>query len=50
MMHPLSSEEEFKYGINLVKSKYLMVADIAYQKIKNLNKKPGEKPGFFSFI
>ena len=36
MMHPLSSEEEFKYGINLVKSKYLMVADIAYQKIKNI--------------
>ena len=39
MMHPLSSEEEFKYGINLVKSKYLMVADIAYQKIKNVRKK-----------
>ena len=38
MMHPLSSEEEFKYGINLVKSKYLMVADIAYQKIKNNRK------------
>lgn len=38
MMHPLSSEEEFKYGINLVKSKYLMVADIAYQKIKNVRK------------
>lgn len=38
MMHPLSSEEEFKYGINLVKSKYLMVADIAYQKIKNIRK------------
>ena len=38
MMHPLSSEEEFKYGINLVKSKFLMVADIAYQKIKNIRK------------
>lgn len=38
MMHPLSSEEELKYGINLVKSKYLMVADIAYQKIKNIRK------------
>lgn len=38
MIHPLSSEEEFKHSINLVKSKYLMVADIAYAKIKNIRK------------
>ena len=38
MIHPLSSEEEFKHSINLVNSKYLMVADIAYAKIKNIRK------------
>ena len=38
MIHPLSSEEEFKYSINLVNSRFLMVADIAYAKIKNIRK------------
>ena len=33
IMHPLSSEEEFKYGINLTKSKYVICADIVYSKI-----------------
>lgn len=36
MMHPLSSEEELKYGINLTKSAYVMVADIAYEKLYNI--------------
>jgi len=36
MMHPLSSEEELKYGINLTNSKYAMVADVTYEKINNI--------------
>lgn len=36
MMHPLSSEEEIKYGINLTKSTYVMVADIAFEKLYNI--------------
>ena len=36
MIHPLSSEEEIKYAINLSKSKYALVADIVYGKIKNI--------------
>lgn len=38
MMHPLSSEEELKQGINLVNSNYLIVADIVFSKIKNIRK------------
>ncbi len=38
MMHPLSSEEELKQGINLVNSNYVIVADIAFSKIKNIKK------------
>lgn len=36
MMHPLSSEEEFKYGINLVNSDYLVCADVVFEKIYNI--------------
>ncbi|UKI58414.1 MAG: hypothetical protein L6V81_03125 [Clostridium sp.] len=32
MIHPLSSEEEFKHDINLTSSKYVIVCDLAYQK------------------
>lgn len=38
MMHPLSSEEELKQGINLTNSSYVIVADIAFSKIKNIKK------------
>ena len=31
MIHPLSSEEEFKYDIKLANTKYVIVADIAYR-------------------
>ena len=36
MIHPLSSEEEFKYDINLTSSKYVIVCDLAYQKLFNI--------------
>lgn len=36
MIHPLSSEEEIKYSINLVGSKYAVVADIVFEKVKNI--------------
>lgn len=36
MIHPLSSEEEFKYDIKLANTKYVIVADIAYQKLVNI--------------
>jgi len=36
MMHPLSSEEELKYGINLSKSEYLLVMDMVFNKIDNI--------------
>lgn len=36
MIHPLSSEEEIKYDINLTESTYVIVADIAYGKLKNV--------------
>ena len=36
MIHPLSSEEELKYGINLTNSTYVMVADIAFEKLSNI--------------
>lgn len=38
MLHPLASEEELKYGIELVDSSYLVVADVVYGKIKNIKK------------
>lgn len=37
MLHPLSSEEELKQAIKLVDSKYLFVADIVFEKIKNIS-------------
>lgn len=39
MIHPLSSEEEIKYDINLTSSSYVVVADIAYGKLKNIKDK-----------
>lgn len=38
MLHPLSSEEELKNEINFAESAYLIVADIAFSKIKNIKK------------
>ncbi len=38
MIHPLNSEEEMKYAINLTKSKYVIVCDIVFNKIKNIRK------------
>ena len=35
MLHPLSSEEEIKFALNLTKCEYLFIADIAYSKFKN---------------
>ena len=39
MIHPLSSEEELKFALNLTESKYALVADIAYSKLKNVKDK-----------
>ena len=50
MLHPLSSEEELKYEINLVNSKYLMVADIAFEKIKNIEKEINAKKVIYTPI
>ena len=36
MLHPLSSEEEIKFALNLTKCEYLFIADIAYSKFKNI--------------
>lgn len=36
MIHPLSSEEELKFAFNLTGSKYAVVADISYGKVKNI--------------
>lgn len=36
MIHPLSSEEEIKFAINKTKSKYALVSDIAYAKVKRI--------------
>ena len=36
MIHPLSSEEEIKYDIMLCNSSYILVSDIAYEKLKNI--------------
>ena len=36
MIHPLSSEEELKYGMELTKTKYALVADIVYSKVKKI--------------
>ncbi len=34
MLHPLSAEEEIKQSLNATKSKYLIMVDMFYQKIK----------------
>lgn len=36
MIHPLSSEEEIKFALNLTKCEYLLIADISYSKIINI--------------
>jgi len=36
MIHPLSSEEEIKYAMETTKTKYALVADIVYKKVKNI--------------
>ena len=36
MLHPLNGEEELKYGINLVKSKYIIISDVSYEKLENI--------------
>ena len=36
MLHPLSGEEELKYGITLTKSKYIICSDVSYSKIENI--------------
>ena len=36
MIHPLSSEEELKFALETTKSKYAVVADIVYGKVKNI--------------
>ena len=36
MIHPLSSEEELKYGMEITNTKYALVADIVYSKVKNI--------------
>ncbi len=38
MIHPLSSEEEIKNMLKLTKSKYVLIADIAYNKLKHIRK------------
>lgn len=36
VVHPLSAENEIKYFLNVSNSKYLLVIDIAYAKVKNI--------------
>ena len=36
MVHPLSSEEEIKYALELTKTEYVMIADITYSKLLNI--------------
>ncbi len=36
MMHPLSSEEELKYGMQLTDAEYLVVMDMVFPKINNI--------------
>lgn len=38
MIHPLSSEEELKYAMEMTNTKYAVVADIVYSKVKNIRK------------
>lgn len=43
MLHPLSSEEEIKFALNLTKCEYLFISDIAYSKFKNIREKTSVK-------
>ena len=36
MLHPLSGEEELKFGINLTKTKFILVSDVSYDKVANI--------------
>ena len=36
MIHPLSSEEEIKYYVNLTKSKYIITIDVSFNKINHI--------------
>lgn len=38
MMHPLSGEEEIKYGLNLCDSEYLVAIDLVMEKVDNIIK------------
>ena len=38
MIHPLSSEDEIKYFLNISKSKYVIAIDIAFNKINHIAK------------
>lgn len=38
MIHPLSSEEELKYAMEVTNTKFAVVADIVYSKVKNIKK------------
>ena len=50
MIHPLSSEEELKYALNLTESKYALVADIVYDKVKKIKDKTKLKKLVYSSI
>ena len=47
MTHPLSAEEEIKQTIESTKSKYLIIYDARYEKIKNFIKKSKVKKVIF---
>lgn len=36
MIHPLSAENEIKYFVNLSKSKYIIIIDIAFNKLNHI--------------
>ena len=38
MVHPMSSEKEIELYLNMTKSKYILIIDIAYKKIDNVVK------------
>lgn len=43
MIHPLSSESEIKYYLNVSKSEYIVVIDLAFNKINHIIKETGLK-------
>ena len=50
MLHPLSSEEEIKFALNLTKCEYLFIADIAYSKFKNIRQETSVKKVIYAPI